>query len=165
MNESGFKILIVDDDADLRALLKESIRNWGFVADTAFNGDDALTRIQSEHYDIIISDLMMPGMDGMTLLQRVKEKDKEILFIIITGYATIETAVRAINIGAYDYIAKPFRLDELMVVIRNACERLKLISQNKTLLEELKNVYSEITTLKGSLASVAAAQDDDKNND
>lgn len=153
MNEVGFKILIVDDDADLRALLKESVRNWGFVADTAFDGEDAVTRLQSDHYDIVITDLMMPGMDGMALLQRAKDMDKDILVIIITGYATIETAVRAINLGAYDYIAKPFRLDELMVVIRNACERLKLISQNKALLEELKSVYAEITTLKGSMAS------------
>ena len=152
MRSNNFRILITDDDGDLRELLTEAVNNWGYVVSVAKDGEEALRKLRMEHYDIVITDLMMPGMDGLTLLKKVKELDKEILVIIITGYATIETAVKAIETGAYDYIAKPFRLDELMIVIKNACERLRLTSQNKALLEELRTAYGEIAVLKGALS-------------
>ncbi|MBI1911694.1 MAG: sigma-54-dependent Fis family transcriptional regulator [Deltaproteobacteria bacterium] len=148
----NFRILITDDDMDLRELLTEAVRNWGYFVSVAKEGDEALRKLRMDRYDIVITDLMMPGMDGLSLLQKIKELDKEILVIIITGYATIETAVKAIEAGAYDYIAKPFRLDELMVVIKNACERLRLTSQNKALLDELRAAYGEIAALKDMLA-------------
>lgn len=152
MRTNSFRILITDDDSDLRELLTEAVKNWGYAVSVAKDGEEALRKLRMERYDVVITDLMMPGMDGLTLLQKIKELDKEILVIIITGYATIETAVKAIESGAYDYIAKPFRLDELMIVIKNACERLRLTSQNKALLEELRTAYGEIAVLKGALA-------------
>jgi DNA-binding NtrC family response regulator len=152
MRSSNFRILITDDDGDLRELLTEAVKNWGYEVSVAKDGEEALRKLRMERYDIVITDLMMPGMDGLTLLKKIKELDKEILVIIITGYATIETAVKAIETGAYDYIAKPFRLDELMIVIKNACERLRLTSQNKALLEELRTAYGEIAVLKGALS-------------
>ncbi len=148
----NFKILITDDDMDLRELLTEAVRNWGYSASVARDGDEALKKLRMERFDMVITDLMMPGMDGLTLLKKIREIDKEILVIIITGYATIETAVKAIEEGAYDYIAKPFRLDELMIVIKNAGERLRLIMHNKTLLDELRSAYGEIAVLKSALA-------------
>ncbi len=157
MAAEKFKILIVDDDVDLRELLIEAVRNWDYVADVAQDGQEALTKLRMEKYDLVVCDLMMPGMDGLTLLTKIKELDKDILVIIITGYATIETAVKAIEAGAYDYIAKPFRLDELMIVIKNACERLRLTFQNKALLDELRDAYSEIAMLKDKLSGGAGA--------
>lgn len=148
----SFKILITDDDGDLRELLTEAVRNWGYSTEVAMDGDEALRCLKMRRYDIVITDLMMPGMDGLTLLKKIKDLDKEILVIIITGYATIETAVKAIELGAYDYIAKPFRLDELMIVIKNACERLRLTVQNRALLEELRSAYAEVNRLKSALA-------------
>lgn len=150
-----FKILITDDDIDLRELLTEAVRNWGYEVSVAKDGDEALRKLRMERFDIVITDLMMPGMDGLALLQKIKELDKEILVIIITGYATIETAVKAIENGAYDYIAKPFRLDELMIVIKNACERLRLVLQNRNLLDELRTAYGEIAVLKKALSGQA----------
>jgi len=152
MKTNQFRILITDDDSDLRELLTEAVKNWGYEVSVSKDGEEALRKLRMEHYDIVITDLMMPGMDGLTLLKKVKELDKEILVIIITGYATIETAVKAIETGAYDYIAKPFRLDELMIVIKNACERLRLTTQNKALLDELRTAYGEIAVLKGALS-------------
>ena len=151
MSFEKFKILITDDDMDLRELLTEAVKNWGYVVSVARDGDEALRKLRMERFDIVITDLMMPGMDGLALLQKIKDLDKEILVIIITGYATIETAVKAIESGAYDYIAKPFRLDELMIVIKNACERLRLVLQNRALLEELRTAYGEIGVLKKAL--------------
>src|SRR3989338_6035402 len=112
MATDKFKVLITDDDIDLRELLVEAVRNWGFQAELAKDAEEALRKLRMEHYDILISDLMMPGIDGLQLLRKAMELDSGLLVIIITGYATIETAVKAIDLGAYDYIAKPFRLDE-----------------------------------------------------
>lgn len=151
MKTSNFKILIVDDDADIRVVLRDAVKNWGFSVSDAKDGEQAILMLMREHFDIVISDLMMPALDGLTLLQKIKELNKEILVIIITGYATIETAVKAINAGAYDYIAKPFSLDELMVVIRNASERLSLASHNKSLLNDLRSAHAEISALKIAL--------------
>lgn len=153
MSFEKFKILITDDDMDLRELLTEAVKNWGYDVSVARDGDEALRKLRMERFDIVITDLMMPGMDGLALLQKIKDLDKEILVIIITGYATIETAVKAIESGAYDYIAKPFRLDELMIVIKNACERLRLVLQNRALLEELRTAYGEIGVLKKALSA------------
>ena len=152
MGTENIKVLITDDDGDLRELLTEAVSNWGYAVSVAKDGDEALRRLRMDRYDIVITDLMMSGMDGLTLLGKIKELDREILVIIITGYATIETAVKAIELGAYDYIAKPFRLDELMIVIKNACERLRLVMQNRALLDELRSAYGEISVLKSTLA-------------
>ncbi len=151
MSEEKFKILIADDDLDLRELLIEAVRNWGYEVSLAKDGEEALRKLKMDHFHMVITDLMMPGMDGLQLLQRIRELDSDILVIIITGYATLETAVKAIETGAYDYIAKPFRLDELMIVIKNACERLRLTLQNRSLLEELRTAYGEIAVLKKAL--------------
>ncbi|MCL4872514.1 response regulator [bacterium] len=158
MSEEKFKILIADDDLDLRELLIEAVRNWGYEVSLARDGEEALKKLRMDHFHMVITDLMMPGMDGLQLLQRIRELDGDILVIIITGYATIETAVKAIESGAYDYIAKPFRLDELMIVIKNACERLRLMLQNRNLLEELRTAYGEIAVLKKALGTGAEAQ-------
>jgi len=165
MVSDSFKILITDDDIDLRDLLTEAVGNWGYPVAVARDGEEALRKLRMEKYDIVITDLMMPGMDGLALLQRVKELDKDILVIIITGYATIETAVKAIENGAYDYIAKPFRLDELMIVIRNACERLRLTMHNKALLDELRSAYGEVSELKKEIARSAGRHVDEVGED
>lgn len=151
MQDEKIRILITDDDIDLRELLTEAVKSWGYEVSIARDGEEALRKLRMDHFHVVITDLMMPGMDGLALLQRIRELDKDILVIIITGYATIETAVRAIESGAYDYIAKPFRLDELMIVIKNACERLRLMLQNRALLDELRSAYGEIAALKKAL--------------
>ncbi len=148
MSSEKFKVLIVDDDETLLQLLTETVQTMGCIAGSACSGHEALKLLRKEKYDIVVSDLKMPGMDGLELLREIKELDKDIVVIIVTGYATLETAVKAIERGAYDYIAKPFRLDELMVVIKNACERLRLLKQKNALLDELRGAYGEIERLK-----------------
>lgn len=149
-----FKVLVVDDDDTLLQLLTETVQTMGCEAVSARSGRDALDIISERKYDIVVTDLKMPGMDGLELLGEIKKIDKDVVVIMVTGYATLETAVKAIEKGAYDYIAKPFRLDELMVVIKNACERLRLLKQKSALLDELKGAYNEIDRLK-KVAEVA----------
>ncbi len=148
MIDEKFKVLIVDDDSTLRELLSETIHGMGYMVDTAENGEDALKKLKREKYDLVVSDLKMPGMDGLKLLDHIKSLDSNILVIIITAYATLESAVKAIEKGAYDYIAKPFRLDEFVVVVRNACEKLRLLRQRDSLLEELRGAYAELERLR-----------------
>jgi len=143
-----FKVLVVDDDDTLLQLLTETVKTMGCLATSARSGIDALNLISERKFDILVTDLKMPGMDGLKLLEEAKKIDKDVVVIMVTGYATLETAVKAIEKGAYDYIAKPFRLDELMVVIKNACERLRLMKQKNALLDELKGAYTEIDRLK-----------------
>ncbi|HHL39474.1 MAG TPA: sigma-54-dependent Fis family transcriptional regulator [Deltaproteobacteria bacterium] len=163
MAEDKFRVLITEDDASLQELLAEAVRNWGYEVAVAGDGEAALAELKRESYDIVVTDLMMPGMDGLQLLHKIKGLDREIMVIIITGYATLDTAVKAIEAGAYDYMAKPFRLDELMIVIKNACERLRLVKENRALLDELRAAYGEIAMLKkgrgddGAAAAASAA--------
>lgn len=159
-----FKVLVVDDDDTLLQLLTETVQTMGCVATSARSGLDALNIISERKYDIVVTDLKMPGMDGLQLLAEIKKVDKDVVVIMVTGYATLETAVKAIEKGAYDYIAKPFRLDELMVVIKNACERLRLLKQKSALLEELKGAYNEIDRLK-KVATVSSESQETDNQD
>ncbi len=157
MYAENYKILITDDDANLRDLLTEAVRSWGCQADSASDGEEAIEKLKAERFDMVITDLMMPGMDGIELLKRVAAFDKDVLVVIITGYAAIETALKAIREGAYDYIAKPFRLDELRIVVKNGCERIRLARQNSSLHDELRTAYSQIAAIKGSPEAVLPA--------
>ncbi|MBI5237442.1 MAG: sigma-54-dependent Fis family transcriptional regulator [Deltaproteobacteria bacterium] len=154
MSAEKYKILITDDDANLRDLLTEAVRGWGCQAGSASDGEEAIEKLKAERFDMVITDLMMPGMDGIELLKHVTAFDKDILVVIITGYAAIETALKAIREGAYDYIAKPFRLDELRIVVKNGCERIRLARQNNSLQDELRVAYGQIAAIKGASAGV-----------
>lgn len=141
-------ILIIDDDVNLREVFTEASMHWPYKTVVVRSGAEALDRLKTSRFDIVVCDLMMPGMDGMTLLKKVKELDSGVLVIIMTAYATIETAVKAIEAGAYDFIAKPFRLDEFMILIKNACDRRTLETKNRDLTDELKRAKDELKVLK-----------------
>ena len=125
------RALIVDDDPSIRSVLVAFLEAFGFEADSAHDGLDALEKYQKNKFDIVISDLMMPKMDGMELLSELKKFDPDAIFIMITGYPSIENAIEAIKKGAKDFITKPFNSDEIKLKIdramleRNLRERLK----------------------------------------
>ena len=127
------RVLIVDDEAGIRDILSEYLTEMNFEVETAVNGKDALNRFSTTHFDMVLSDLIMPELDGMELLKRIKQRDEEVIFIMITGYPTIQTAVEAIKSGAYDYITKPFHVEDVRLRINRAFE-------NKALQERLKNI-------------------------
>ncbi len=113
MKEPALKLLIVDDEAGMRQLLETAFRDRGFDVISASNGDKAVELIKTSPYDIIITDLKMPGRDGMSVLRAARECTPDAHVIIITAYGTIETAVEAMRLGAHDFIAKPFKLAEI----------------------------------------------------
>jgi DNA-binding NtrC family response regulator len=120
------RILLVDDDRELADALVESLSNLGYSAKAAYSGREGLNTFEKWAFQLVITDLKMPDMDGIELLRAVKTLDKEAVVIIITGYGTIESAVKAIRQGAYDYITKPVKMNELELVIDRALERRTL---------------------------------------
>ncbi|MBC7357763.1 MAG: response regulator [Desulfacinum sp.] len=142
------KILIVDDDDVYRDILRDAIEDEGTDLSLASTGEEALELIRAEPFDILITDLNMPGMDGLTLLRQARRHLPNVLTIIITGYGSLESAVEAIRQGAYDYIQKPFRIDEVAVATRNAIDKVRSMRERAILLAELEKAYHRLRELE-----------------
>ncbi len=134
------KILIVDDELSVRRSLKHWFLEDGFDVETAEDGQDALEKMHSGPYDIILVDIKMPGMDGITLQKRLKEIDENVIVIIITAYASVDTAVDALKHGAFDYVTKPIDPDDLSHLIRNALKQKELSEENVRLKEKISEM-------------------------
>ncbi len=139
------RLLIIDDDQNIRDVLEEFLSEKGYEVETSGEGNDALEKIKTTRFDVIVLDLKLPGMDGIDVLKAIVRIDPDTMVIMMTGYASLETAIESIREGAYDYITKPFRLEEIHIAIRNAYEKLYLRRHNKQIVEELRRVneYSE----------------------
>jgi DNA-binding NtrC family response regulator len=142
--DDRFRILIVDDNKELREILQEFLSDNGDVIEGASHGKEALIRHAGRPYDLIITDLNMPEVTGIELIRTVRQENDMTEFIIITGYASLDTAVEAIKIGAFDYIVKPFRMEELKVVVKNARDKVMLKKINQQLFRKLQTLYGEI---------------------
>ncbi|MEF3168757.1 MAG: response regulator [Deltaproteobacteria bacterium] len=130
-------VLIAEDERNISELLEEILAQEGRRIKIAHNGREAIGALEERPFDLLITDLMMPEVDGMELIRRAKALYPDIMVIIMTGYATIETAIQAVKEGAYDYLRKPFRLDEIRISADNACEKIRLMQENKRLLAML----------------------------
>jgi DNA-binding NtrC family response regulator len=135
------KILIIDDEATLRERLAEALREEGWYIQTAPDGAVALKELSEKDFDLIVCDLMLPGMDGIEVLKKVKEINPDVQFIMITAYPTVENAVEAMKIGARDYVVKPFRFDEIILRIRNILSHRDAVRENIQLKEEINKRY------------------------
>src|SRR5512143_3615965 len=133
------KILVVDDEQSLRDFLAIMLKKEGHDVVTAEDGTHAMNAVQSEIFDLVISDVKMPVIDGIGVLRSVKEISPETVVIMITAYATAETAVEAMKLGASDYIIKPFKVDELKLIINNSLEKRHLRKENILLKREIKS--------------------------
>jgi two-component system response regulator PilR (NtrC family) len=126
------RVMVVDDEENIREVLSNYLESMNYEVDTAEDGQDALNKFSKGDFDLIISDLLMPNVDGLELLKRVRNIDKEVIFLMITGYPSIETAVDAIKKGAYDYITKPFHMEDVKLRIERAFEKRSLKERLKT---------------------------------
>jgi len=123
------RILVVDDDKQLADNLVEYLSKLGYPAAPAYGGREGLDKFEQGDFQLVITDLMMPEMDGMELLSAVRRIDNRTIVIMVTGYGTIDSAVGAIKKGAYDYISKPFKMEELEIIVKRALERNTLFRQ------------------------------------
>ncbi|MDH3937525.1 MAG: sigma-54 dependent transcriptional regulator, partial [candidate division Zixibacteria bacterium] len=130
-------ILVVDDKDSMRNMLRETLAEEGHRVDSAGNGQKALDLIQNKSYDVVVTDLKMPDVDGLTVLDGVKKTDHDTSVIVMTAYGTIEDAVAAMKKGAFDFITKPFDTEHLCVLINRAMENRRLLAENSLLREEL----------------------------
>jgi DNA-binding NtrC family response regulator len=140
-----FRILIVDDNREIRGILEEYLREEGYLAQGAADGKEALAKYAETPFDLIITDLNMPGMTGIELIREIAKGENTTEFIIITGYASLDSAIESVKAGAFDYLVKPFRIEELKVVIKNAKDKIALKKANKQLFDKLKSFYFEIS--------------------
>ena len=135
------KILVVDDEPGMRTFLEIILRKEGYSVETAADGMKALDNINNNVFDLAILDILMPVMNGIEVLKRIIEKSPETTVIIITAFASHETAIEAMKLGAYDYITKPFKIDEIKLVIKKALDKKGLERENLRLRKELQTKY------------------------
>lgn len=138
------RLLIVDDEEQTLDACSQILRKEGYIPETANNPLTALEMIKTRFYDLVIADIKLPHMDGIEFLKAIKVIDPDTAVIMITGYATIETAIQSMKIGAYDYITKPFSPDDLRIAISKALEKQSLLNENRELKEKLRNTLGEI---------------------
>lgn len=138
---SNKHILVVDDEPAYRKMLAELLEGMDYSVQTAADGEQAVKMAQKLGYDLVITDLSLPKMNGTQVLSAVKRANPDTPVILITGYATVDTAIEAMKLGAYDYIAKPFNIDRIELVIERALERSRLIDENNYLRGELREKY------------------------
>jgi len=148
---SGQSVLIIDDEENMRHMLQIMLMKAGFVSESAANGFDGLEAMERTGFDYILCDIKMPRMDGMTFLKKAREKFPEKTYIMMSAYGTMESAVEAMKLGAYDYISKPFKQDEVLLTLKKAEERERLKAENL----ELKNKVEEIDR-KYSFSNIVA---------
>ncbi|MBW2493000.1 MAG: response regulator [Deltaproteobacteria bacterium] len=147
-------VLVVDDEQDIRDASERILSRAGYQVQKASRGDQAMDIINKDSVDIVLLDLKMPGMDGLEVLARIREQNTQIQVIVITGYATVETAIEAMKQGAYDFIPKPFEPDQLRIVVHRAWEKIRFVREAEKLEQERNRTLSDLDTEKSRVRTI-----------
>jgi two-component system response regulator PilR (NtrC family) len=145
-------VLVIDDEEIMRDILGTLLEREGYSVRLAGNGQEGLELARSLPFDAVIVDVMMPGLDGMQVLDELKKFDDQLPVLMITAYASMESAISAMKRGAFDYITKPFKNDEVLVVLKNAIERRQLVEENVALRQNLQARYHKFSGIIGKSA-------------
>jgi DNA-binding NtrC family response regulator len=148
VEDQPIRSIIVDDDKSIGDILKELVSSKQVSVEVFSDGHEALEFIRKQPVDVVITDLMMPNVGGLEVLSLAKTMNPDSIVIIITGHGTLETAIEAVREGAYDYIKKPFNLDEFQIAFDNAVEKIRLMRKNKECLQELKAACDQLIAIK-----------------
>src|SRR3954454_7524732 len=142
-------ILVVDDEEIMREILETLLSREGYSVRCAASGAEGLDLARAMPFDAALVDIMMPGIDGIATLDELKRIDEDLAVIIITAYASVGSAISAMKSGAFDYIAKPFKNEEVLVVVRNALERRRLVNENRSLRQNIQERYHKFANIIG----------------
>jgi len=150
MSPIEIRMLVVDDDEDMRATLIDFISKMGVKVRQAANLEEARRFLgnDADPYDIVITDLRLPDGNGLEVVRAAHSRRPDTLVTIVTGYASLDTAIEAIRLGAYDYVTKPFTLDQIGVQVRNMVQRILLSKENARLSVRLQELYQEVNRLQ-----------------
>ncbi len=135
-------IHLIDDEPIIHEVLGQLLTSEGYEVEISSSGEEALAKLGEQSFDLTLLDLLMPGLDGLAVLKRIREKDPQATVIIITAYASVESALAAMKMGAYDYIQKPFKHEELLLTLQRAVEHSRLKEENLRLKDELRGKFS-----------------------
>jgi len=141
MEDYKGKVLIVEDEKNMREVLRILLEGEGYNVSCAMDGSEGLAWLEREIFDLVITDIKMPGVDGFEVLKRAQELSPETLVIMITAFGTTESAIEAMKLGAYDYIHKPFKIDEIRLVVKKALEKRRLRGEVSILRERIRTTY------------------------
>ena len=148
-------ILLVDDESIVRNSLKDVLALNGYRVQTAENGKDGIDKLKGSDYDLVVTDLVMEPVNGLELLEAAQKLDPDSIVVLMTGYATVESAIDAIRKGAYDYLLKPFQIQNLLLTIQRGVEKRRLSLENRRLISDLTN---KNLTLNNTLAELKTTQ-------
>lgn len=150
-------VLIIDDERDIRDGCERILARMGCQVAKAPDGRQGLEALELQPAEVVLLDLKMPGMDGLEVLKRIKQSWPQVLVIVITGFATVETAIEAMKLGAYDFIPKPFQPDQLRLTVNRAIEHLHLTQETERLEKERQRTLSDLHTEKSRLRTIISA--------
>src|ERR1700687_4072472 len=142
-------VLVVDDEEIMREILETLLTREGYEVRLASSGEEGLDIARGMPIDAAVVDIQMPGLDGIATLDELKRIDEDLAVIIITAYASVESAISAMKAGAFDYITKPFKNEEVLVVVRNALERRRLVHENRNLRQNIQERYHKFANIIG----------------
>jgi DNA-binding NtrC family response regulator len=149
------RILIVDDEEIVIRSCRRILSDGSYIVDFTQDSQEALRKVDEVEYDLVVLDIMMPGIDGLEVLQQIKERHPDVDVIMMTGLSQVQTAVKAMKLGAFDYLSKPFDPEELQLVVSRALERRRLLQQNRDLKSEVSSKY-RFENIVGSSAPMQA---------
>jgi two-component system response regulator PilR (NtrC family) len=147
-------ILVIDDEEIMREILETLLAREGYDVRLASSGEEGLEMARVLPFDAAIVDIMMPGLDGIATLDELKRIDDDLAVVIVTAYASVESAISAMKTGAFDYITKPFKNDEVLVVVRNALERRRLVHENRAMRQNIQERYHKFANIIGRSANM-----------
>lgn len=153
MEKNNFKILVADDDDIARDVITTLLSRDGFSVTSVADGLEAINVLRIDDVHMVISDLMMPGADGIEVLRFAVRSNPDIAVVILTAYGTLDTTLEAIRAGAYDYLTKPFKAQEISIIAERAFQRAQLIEDNRELKKNLRDTYRDLELLRNITAS------------
>ncbi len=166
MKKEDFKILVAEDDEMVRDVVLKILTDEGYSVILANDGSSAIKLLRLEDIKMVITDLRMPGADGMDVLRNALQINPQIVVVLVTAYGTLDVVLEAMKEGAYDYLVKPFVMAQLLIIVRNAYKLSGVMEENKNLLDQLKETYrslEKVKTLNGDNNVIVDSEDKTSN--